>query len=236
MIDSEKIYSLNLKVEKYLPERIITLSMDEFDGKIAYVSSFGTESAIILHMISRINKKFPIILINTYFLFNKTLEYKHMLLEKMNLENFKEIYPDNETLQNNDKQNDLWKTNTDKCCDIRKVQPLNKELKNYNAWISGRKSYQGSERKTLKAFEYINNKVVVNPLVNFSQENVDQYFKKNNLPRHPMYDEGFLSIGCTHCTAKPTDVKDVRSGRWINQTKTECGIHKRFKDWENNNG
>ena len=88
MIDSEKIYSLNLKVEKYLPERIITLSMDEFDGKIAYVSSFGTESAIILHMISRINKKFPIILINTYFLFNKTLEYKHMLLEKMNLENF----------------------------------------------------------------------------------------------------------------------------------------------------
>ena len=230
------INELNSKFGRYLPERIISISMEIFSGKIAYVSSFGTESAIILHMISRINKNLPIVLINTYFLFDKTLEYKNRLLEKMNLTNFKEIYPDDAMLQKNDENNDLWKTNTEKCCDIRKVIPLNRELKSYDAWISGRKAYHGSDRKSLKAFESINNKVVVNPLVNFSQENVDEYFKGYNLPRHPMFEEGFLSIGCIHCTAKPTDINDLRSGRWINQTKTECGIHKRYKDGEYNDG
>ncbi len=230
MIDNKMIEKLNYKFGKYLPEKIISISIEEFKGKIAYISSFGTESAIILHMISRINKKLPVILINTHFLFKKTHEYKYQLLKKLNLVNFKEIFPDKDLLKKNDPSNDLWKIDSDKCCDIRKVQPLNEELKNFDAWISGRKAYHNSERKTLKAFELQNKKIVINPLVNISQEKVDEYFKDNDLPRHPMFDEGFLSIGCTHCTAKPTDADDMRSGRWVNQTKTECGIHKRFKE------
>ena len=129
----------------------------------------------------------------------------------------------------NDSEGTLWKEDPDLCCNIRKVLPLQKELKKYDAWVSGRKSYHEGERKNLKFFEYINQKIVVNPLAKVNQNFINSYFKKNNLDRHPLYEFGYLSVGCTHCTIKTSNVDSPRSGRWTDKIKTECGIHYNLK-------
>ena len=168
--DQNEVKELNKEFHKSSPEEIIRKSHNLFKDKIVYISSFGIESAIILHMISQIDKNFPIALLNTNFLFKQTLDYKNKLIKTLNLKNFVEIFPDNSNLQKDDPNNNLWKSDIEKCCELRKVKPLNKFLKKYNAWISGRKSYQGGERFDVQPFEINNGKVVVNPLANFEKK------------------------------------------------------------------
>ena len=221
---------LNDDCKNSLPQNILENSINNiFKKKMVYVCSFGTESAIILHMISDIDRSFPIILLNTNYLFKETIEYKDYLIDKFKFSDFKEISPSVEDLKINDSKGTLWKEDPDLCCNIRKVLPLQKELKKYHAWVSGRKSYHAGERKNLKFFEYINQKIVVNPLAKVNQNFINSYFTKNNLERHPLYDFGYLSVGCTHCTIKSSNVDNPRSGRWTDKIKTECGIHYNLK-------
>jgi len=228
--DPQYLKELNEDYKDKKPYEIIETSIKEiFEDKITYVCSFGAESAIILHMISEIKKDLPIIMLNTNFLFDETLEYKNYLLKRFKLMNCKEIFPDSFDLEVSDKKDDLWKKNRDLCCNIRKVIPLQKELERYSSWISGRKSYQEGERKRIKLFEYLNGKVVINPLAYVEKDFVDSYFKSKKINRHPLFEKGYLSIGCVHCTVKTIDINDPRSGRWHNTLKTECGIHYNFK-------
>jgi len=222
---TELISSLNKRCLGLDPEKILEVSIRKFKSKITYICSFGTESAIILHMISKINKNFPIFLLNTHFLFPETIVYKNKLLKKFSLTNCSDIFPDESLIKKKDPENNLWKNNTDGCCEIRKVKPLDKALKNYSSWISGRKSYHQGQRIDLNPFELLNEKIVVNPLINITKQEVENYFEVNNLPKHPLLNDGFFSIGCIHCTFKTTDKNDIRSGRWKNKIKTECGIH-----------
>ena len=219
------ISSLNKECLGLTPEEILEGSIKKFGSKITYICSFGTESAIILHMISKINKKFPIFLLNTHYLFSETIDYKNKLLKEFSLTNCIDIFPDESLIKIEDPENNLWKYNTDRCCEIRKVNPLDKILKKYNSWISGRKSYHQGQRINLKPFELLNKKIVVNPLINIKKEEVENYFEINKLPMHPLLKKGYFSIGCVHCTFKTTDSNNVRSGRWKNKIKTECGIH-----------
>ena len=216
---------LNKKCFGLSPEEILDVSIKRFGNKITYICSFGTESAIILHMISKINRKFPIFLLNTHFLFPETIVYKNKLLKELNLTNCLDIFPDHSLIEREDPENNLWENNGDRCCEIRKVKPLDKILKNYSSWISGRKSYHQGERINLKPFELLNEKIVVNPLINIKKKEAENYFEANNLPEHPLLKEGYFSIGCIHCTFKTNDKKNIRSGRWKNKIKTECGIH-----------
>ena len=229
-IDENLLRQLNDSNKKLSPQNILKNSINDiFKNKIVYVCSFGTESAIILNMISEINRSLPIILLNTNYLFKETIEYKDYMINKFKFLNFKEISPNPEDLKIYDNNGKLWKKNPDLCCNIRKVLPLQKELKKYDAWISGRKSYHEEERKNLEFFEYINQKVVINPLAKVNQNFVNSYFKMNNIERHPLFESGYLSIGCTHCTAKPSMIDNPRSGRWAERVKTECGIHYNLK-------
>ena len=229
-IDENFLSQLNDSNKKLSPQNILENSINNiFKNKIVYVCSFGTESAIILNMISEINRSLPIILLNTNYLFEETIEYKDYLINKFKFSNFKEIFPNSEDLKTYDRNGGLWKKNPDLCCNIRKVLPLQKELNKYNAWISGRKSYHEEERKNLKFYEYINQKVVINPLAKVNKNFVNSYFKMNNIERHPLFEAGFLSIGCTHCTAKTSLIDSPRSGRWADKIKTECGIHFNLK-------
>ncbi len=221
----DQVKKLNELYSRFSPEDIIKESLNEFGKKIVYVCSFGTESAVILNMIASIDKDFPIFLLNTKFLFPETLIYKDQLLKKLDLRNCTDIFPDSLTLRENDPYDDLWKRDVDKCCNLRKVEPLEKKLNDFTAWISGRKSYHKGEREKLDAFEVLNDKVVVNPLINIQRKDIDDYFRKNNLPDHPLLSKGYLSIGCVHCTSRVRDPNDIRSGRWKDFTKTECGIH-----------
>ncbi len=219
------ISTLNKDYQNLAPEEILKASIKKFGNKITYICSFGTESAIILHMISKIDKNFPIFLLNTHFLFPETIVYKNILLKELGLSNCQDIFPDELLIKNEDPENNLWKNNIDRCCEIRKVKPLDTILKNFSSWISGRKSYHQGERIDLKPFELLNQKIVVNPLINIKKKEADNYFEVNNLPKHPLLKKGYFSIGCIHCTFKTTDRLKIRSGRWKNKMKTECGIH-----------
>ena len=180
-------------------------------------------------MISEIDRSLPIILLNTNYLFKETIEYKDYLISKFDFSNFKEISPRAEDLKINDSKGTLWKKDPDLCCNIRKVLPLQKELQKYDAWVSGRKSYHEGERKNLEFFEYINQKIVINPLAKVNQNFVNSYFKLYNIDRHPLFEAGYLSIGCIHCTTKASVTDSPRSGRWADKIKTECGIHYNLK-------
>ena len=208
------------------PKLILEHSINNlFKNKIAYVCSFGTESAIILDLISKIDRDLPIIMLNTHFLFEETIRYKNELLKLLGLKNYREVFPDENMLNKYDIDDSLWKRDVDKCCNLRKVIPLEKTLNDFESWISGRKSYHLGNRQKLKAFEFINNKIVINPLFNSTKEFIEDYFHSNNLPRHPLFEKGYLSIGCSHCTQKTKNIEDPRQGRWSDKTKTECGIH-----------
>ena len=198
---------------------------DIFHNKIVVTSSFGAESVVILHLVSKVDLNTPIIFLNTGKLFPETLEYVNTLRRKLKLNKIKILNPDFEELQIQDEKNDLYKMNPDLCCQIRKVIPLQKALKNFDAWINGRKRFHDFERKNIKQIEKVNGLIKINPLYDWSFKDIQNYININELPEHPLVNKGYKSIGCIPCTSKVTDDEPHRSGRWINNKKTECGIH-----------
>jgi len=198
---------------------------DIFHNKIVVTSSFGAESVVILHLVSKVDLNTPIIFLNTGKLFPETLEYVNTLRRKLKLNKIKILNPDFEELQIQDEKNDLYKMNPDLCCQIRKVIPLKKALKNFDAWINGRKRFHDFERKNIKQIEKVNGLIKINPLYDWSFKDIQNYININKLPEHPLVKKGYKSIGCIPCTSKVADDEAHRSGRWINNKKTECGIH-----------
>ena len=197
-----------------------------FEKKIAYVCSFGAESAILLHMISNIERNLPVVFINTLKLFNETIDYKDRLVREFSLKNVIELTPTKDDVELYDSDGKLWSYNPDKCCNFRKVKILDKYLNNFQAWFSGRKGYQSDKRSKNKIVELQDEKFIISPLISWKKKDVDNYYIKYNLPRHPLSDQGFLSIGCKNCTSKTMNLSDIRSGRWDGLQKTECGIYK----------
>lgn len=193
---------------------------------LAVVSSFGADSAVLLHLISQVDKDLPVIFLETGKHFKETLDYVETLKSQLGLTNVKAIAPDPTDLQRFDPNGDLWETDPDSCCHIRKTEPLNAEMVNYGGWITGRKRFQTADRGVLPHFELTSDdRIKVNPLAYWSNEDVDVYKAKYGLPEHPLYAEGYKSIGCAPCTSVVAEGEDPRSGRWRGLNKTECGIH-----------
>lgn len=197
---------------------------DEFAGRIALVSSFGTEAAVLLDLVARVAPDTPVIFLETGMHFAQTLQYKKKLTELLGLTNVLDIVPDEEDLRAEDPDNSLWQWDTDKCCHIRKVLPLNKALLDFDVWINGRKQMHGGQRVRLPRVELNGKHIKVNPLARWTREDVAQAFDDLNLPQHPLKEQGYLSVGCWPCTQPSTD-GDIRSGRWAGSEKSECGIH-----------
>ena len=215
--------SLNKLESKKILEKCIYYF---FEKKIAYVCSFGAESAVLLHMISNIERNLPVVFINTLKLFNETIDYKDRLVREFSLKNITELTPSKEDIELYDSEGKLWSNNPDKCCNFRKVKILDNYLNNFQAWFSGRKGYQSDERSKNNIVELQDKKFIISPLISWKKKDVDNYYIKYNLPRHPLSDQGFLSIGCKNCTSKTVNLSDIRSGRWNGLQKTECGIYK----------
>ena len=215
--------SLNKLESKKILEKCIYYF---FEKKIAYVCSFGAESAVLLHMISNIERNLPVVFINTLKLFNETIDYKDRLVREFSLKNITELTPSKEDIELYDSEGKLWSNNPDKCCNFRKVKILDNYLNNFQAWFSGRKGYQSDERSKNNIVELQDKKFIISPLISWKKKDVDDYYIKYNLPRHPLSDQGFLSIGCKNCTSKTVNLSDIRSGRWNGLQKTECGIYK----------
>ena len=226
MIKSNKIdfETFNKNYSSFDTEKLLKVSIKNiFYKRIALTSSFGAESAVILHLVSKIDNNIPIIFLNTQKLFPETLKYLKDLKKKLNLKNIKIFKPDKSYIEKYDKNNDLYKTNPDLCCNIRKVIPLKLSMKNYDAWINGRKRFHGSERSNLKKIEMVNGIIKINPLADWPFQKIKNYMINNDLPAHPLVSYGYKSIGCEPCTSKTKD--SIRGGRWVDSLKTECGIH-----------
>lgn len=207
-----------------------SLSISHIDFRIAHIlntyrskalvtTSFGTTSAILLHILSRVNPEHPIHFIDTGFLFKETHEYKEELIERYDLN----VVTHRSEQKKIDlaKEHKMWEVNPDLCCSYNKVEPLEKVKPNHLVWVSGLIGYQNSFRNGLDIFQERSDIYRYNPLIDWTKAMVEEYFDSFHLPRHPLEREGFKSMGCIHCTEKGSD----REGRWIGTSKTECGLH-----------
>ncbi len=193
--------------------------------EVALVSSFGSESAVLLHLIATLRRSVPLIYINTQKIFGETLQYRDELAERLGFVDLRVFRPDPFRLALKDKSALRWSYDPDGCCELRKVEPLRRALAPFDAWISGRKAFQGKGRAGMPRFEEDEGRLKLNPLADWSRERLDAYFAEHDLPRHPLEVQGYLSIGCAPCTSKVQPGEDPRSGRWRGWDKTECGIH-----------
>jgi phosphoadenosine phosphosulfate reductase len=218
---------LNTRYEDTGPLSIISaITEEEFQpGKVALVSSFGAESAVLLHMISRIRPDLPILFLDTGKLFGETKRYRDQLVTLLGLTDVRSITPDPLRLAERDAKGVLWSQNPNACCEIRKTEPLARAVMPFDAWFTGRKAFQATSRAKLPVLELSDGKFKVNPIVGWTKTDIDAYFERYALPRHPLEADGYLSIGCMPCTSRVEAGEDARAGRWRGSDKVECGIH-----------
>jgi phosphoadenosine phosphosulfate reductase len=208
------------------PADIIATALKVFGReKLALVSSFGTESAALLKVMADVDPAIPVIFLDTGWLFEETLAYRDTLTVKLGLSDVRSIKPLEETLKREDPERELWFSNPDACCRIRKVEPLTRALKPFSAWINGRKRFQGGLRAEIPVVEQDGPRLKFNPFANASREAIEAIFKTAELPQHPLVASGYLSVGCMPCSSRAVAGEDARAGRWRDRGKTECGIH-----------
>ncbi|OHT19965.1 Thioredoxin-dependent 5'-adenylylsulfate reductase [Sphingomonas haloaromaticamans] len=197
----------------------------ELTGRTAVVSSFGAESAVLLHLVAQVDTETPVIFVNTQKMFGETLAYRDELSERLGFVDLRVFRPDPRILAERDKTGLRWSYDPDGCCGIRKVEPLRRALAPFQAWISGRKGFQSGTRTALPRFEIDEGRLKLNPLADWPKERLEAYFHEHDLPRHPLEAQGYLSIGCAPCTSVVKPGEDPRAGRWRGWDKVECGIH-----------
>jgi phosphoadenosine phosphosulfate reductase len=208
------------------PTEVIATALDIVGrDKLALVSSFGTESAALLKVMADVDPKIPVIFLDTGWLFEETLRYRDALIAALALSDVRSIKPLEEDLSREDPNRELWFSDPDACCRIRKVEPLARALKPFSAWINGRKRFQGGLRAEIPVVEEDGVRLKFNPFANVSREDIEAIYKSANLPPHPLVASGYLSVGCMPCTSRTSPDEDARAGRWRGLAKTECGIH-----------
>jgi phosphoadenosine phosphosulfate reductase len=194
-------------------------------GHLALVSSFGTESAALLKVMADVDPAIAVVFLDTGWLFQETLDYRDTLTQQLGLSDVRSVKPLEETLTREDPDRELWFSDPDACCRIRKVEPLARALKPFSAWINGRKRFQGGSRADIPVVEQDGARLKFNPFANVSREEIEAIYKSAELPPHPLIATGFLSVGCMPCTSRNEAGEDSRAGRWRGRGKTECGIH-----------
>ncbi len=223
---SDQVQDLNQKAQGEDAEGILRLALDpQLELRPVVLSSFGAEAAVLLEIVARVDPSTPVIFLDTGMHFVQTLAYRRILADRLGLTDVRLVLPDPQERALQDPADDLWQTDADACCDLRKVRPLEKAMKGARAMITGRKRYQTRQRARLEAFEVFEERIRINPLLDWSPEQISARLESENLPSHPLVNQGFLSIGCWPCTQSVEKGADARSGRWSNGDKTECGIH-----------
>ena len=226
--ESDAIRLNNMFRGRDTSEMLESVIGDQLAGDIALVSSFGAESAVLLHLVSQVSRDVPVLFLETGKHFPETLAYRDELAERLGL-NLVNLTPDAAELAAKDETGLRWSYDPDGCCDIRKVRPLARAMERFDASITGRKGFQSATRRGLPRFEIDTSdgegRLKINPLADWDSARIEAYFDQHDLPRHPLVAEGYPSIGCAPCTNKVRPGEDPRSGRWSGWDKTECGIH-----------
>jgi phosphoadenosine phosphosulfate reductase len=224
-IQSTRAALLDAELRSAHPRTVIEAAYREYGDKLALVSSFGAESAVLLHLAAQVSKDIPVLFLDTGMLFGQTLDYRKQLAARLGLTDVRDLRPTFADIAVHDPKSDLYKTDTDACCNIRKVVPLDKALGEFGGWLTGRKRFHGGDRLRLAVVEDADGQLKFNPLANWGKEDLDAYVAEHDLPAHPLVAQGFPSIGCWPCTSPVEEGQDVRAGRWAGKEKTECGIH-----------
>jgi phosphoadenosine phosphosulfate reductase len=209
---------LNKKYIALDPESRIRELYRDF-AKVLFTSSFGTTSAVLLHLFHKVKPEETVYFLDTTYHFNETLNYKDELTSLLKL---KVVEVQAEEWKNKfTRQDKTWSSDPDLCCSINKVEPVDKLKKGYEIWVSGLMSSQNAHRENLKIFEQKEDIIKFYPLIDKNEAYAREYMKENKLPEHPLFSQGYSSVGCFHCTVAGKG----RSGRWVNKSKTECGLH-----------
>ena len=224
---AERVAALNARYAHHAAADVLPHALDDPQvGHTALVSSFGAESVVLLHMVSVVDRTTPVLFLDTEMLFPETLDYQRQVADRLGLTGVRIIRPDRDQTFLADPNNRLHAHNPDACCAMRKTEPLLNALDPFEAWITGRKRYQGGKRAALSFFEAEGRaRIKINPLAYWSPVDVQDYIQNNRLPRHPLVAKGYPSIGCLPCTTRVAPGEDSRAGRWRGQNKNECGIH-----------
>ncbi len=207
---------------------VLQWSYAKYGEDIIYACSFGIEGIVLIDLISKVKPDATIVFLDTDVHFKETFETIDRVKEKypqLNVIMQKPVL----TLAQQAAQygDELWKSNPNKCCDIRKIKPLHEALAGAKAWISGLRREQSATRQNTN---FINRddkfkSIKICPLIHWTWKDVWRYVSKHDLPYNPLHDRGYPSIGCEHCTKPAFTMDDLRSGRWKDSGKTECGLH-----------
>jgi phosphoadenosine phosphosulfate reductase len=218
--------ALDLALRSASPAEVIETALNTVGrDHLALVSSFGTESAALLKVMADVDPAIPVVFLDTGWLFEETLAYRDTMIATLGLTDVRSIKPLEETLSREDPDRELWFSDPDACCRIRKVEPLARALKPFSAWINGRKRFQGGARAEIPVVEADGIRLKFNPFANVSREEIEAIYKLAKLPPHPLVASGYLSVGCMPCSSRTAPDEDARAGRWRGRAKTECGIH-----------
>jgi phosphoadenosine phosphosulfate reductase len=217
---------LNARFEGSSTQEVIRAVLEEdLLGRVAVVSSFGAESAVLLDLVASVDPSTPVVFLDTGKMFQETLDYRDTLVARLGLTGLRTIAPDAATIDAKDGTGLRWSYDPDGCCEIRKVLPLAAAMKDLDASITGRKGFQASTRSGIARFELDGDRIKFNPLADWAKADLDRWFEARDLPRHPLESQGYLSIGCAPCTSVVKPGEDPRAGRWRGWDKVECGIH-----------
>jgi phosphoadenosine phosphosulfate reductase len=221
----DRAQALNLAYEGSDAGAVLAGVVAEFGDQVALVSSFGADAAVLLHMVSELDRNLPVLMIDTLMLFGETLDYQRELSAHLGLTNVQHLRPANEDLARADPDGRLHRRDPDACCVIRKVAPLDRALRRWPVAITGRKRFQSATRAGLEHFEADGERLKVNPLAGWNAADIRAYMTAHRLPPHPLVRQGYPSIGCAPCTTRVGPGEDPRAGRWRGFDKVECGIH-----------
>ena len=188
--------------------------------------SIGKDSAVLLHLVARIDPATPVLFIDTRMLFEETLAYRRELAAFLGLTNVRTVEPSARKVSERDPWGRLHLSDPDSCCAMRKTAPLDEALAPFDGWITGRKRFQAATRAALPLVEKTSTgKAKLNPLAGWDSVALDEYSRRFELPPHPLVRHGYPSIGCASCTSRVEEGEDARAGRWRGMEKVECGIH-----------
>jgi phosphoadenosine phosphosulfate reductase len=226
MLSTQDIERLSQEFETRTPQEILQWGIDMFWPQIALSSSFQTQSMPLLHMASRIRRDVLIFFLDTGYHFWETHMFREQLASHWQL-NVLDLYRDSRWDEfARGRTRSLPGEDPNLCCYIHKVQPMQKALKDMKAWISGIRRDQTSVRAQAKILELQDDGLLkINPLLNWTRDDVKNYSQEHHLPAHPLYQRGYRSIGCSPCTVAIGLNDDERAGRWSGRGKTECGLH-----------
>jgi phosphoadenosine phosphosulfate reductase len=223
----EQIAEVTLAAESWEPQQVLSWAFKTFGDRVAISSAFGAEGMVLIDMASQVRKDFHLFTIDTEFLFPETYNLMDQIEQRYEIKIERVVSLLSPEEQERVHGTALWGRDPDQCCNLRKVEPLRRRLRELDAWITSIRRDQTSFRRSASKIEWDEKfgLVKVNPLADWTSKQVWRYLYEHGVPYNSLHDQNYPSIGCTHCTRAVVPGEDPRAGRWPGLNKTECGLH-----------